>query len=603
MNLVPGSYPRPQLVRPQAVLLDREVEFAFDDDDRGLAEQWFAASAAFPLTIRLPYAPESRMSGVGDPDFHPVVWYRIALSEADLDAAGRGVQGGRAILHLGAVDHSCDIWVDGTHVATHTGGQTAFAVDITAALAAGRDVHWVTVRAHDDPLDVTLPRGKQDWHPTPHAIWYHRTTGIWRTVWLEYVPDSSIVALRWTTDPTRALVTLDVSLDRRPAEPLDVEVVLSFEGVELARGTVRTSAGSAAVHLDVAYQRNGQAYDELTWSADTPRLWDAEVSLRRPGTTEPVDEVRSYLGYRCVAVERGRFLLNDRPCDLRGVLEQGYWPDSHFTAPGPDALRAEVELIKSLGFNAVRVHQKVEDPRFLYWCDRLGLLVWAETANAYEFSPAAVRLLTREWMDIVDAQASHPCVVTWVPMNESWGVQHGAHDEAQRAYSAGLANLTRALDPTRPVVSNDGWEHTDSDILTIHDYEASGEVMDRRYADATSVGDLVRGMGPFGRRLLLGDAVASDAPVMVTEFGGIAFDAAGRAEDGWGYSQAGSTADFLRRLEEVVGALRRSPIVCGFFYTQLTDTAQEINGLCDENRVPKAPAERIRSIVRGEPTA
>jgi hypothetical protein len=305
------------------------------------------------------------------------------------------------------------------------------------------------------------------------------------------------------------------------------------------------------------------------------------------------------VGLRSVGLAHGQFLLNDRPVMLRAVLEQGYWPASHYTAPDHGALREEVELILSLGFNAARIHQKVEDPRFLAWCDRLGLMVWGETGATYEFSGAAVRRLTDEWMDVVRRDMSHPCVVTWVPVNESWGVHQIGHDPAQQAYAGALARLTRALDPTRPVLSNDGWEHTDSDIWTFHDYEASGEVLRERYGHEDNLRAMLAGVGPAGRRMVIGLISGERPPVMVSEFGGISFATGPTIDGAWGYSGAEDADDFRSRFESVVSAVRDSPHLAGFCYTQLTDTRQEINGVCDENRKPKIPADDIAAIVRG----
>ncbi|WP_156225857.1 glycoside hydrolase family 2 protein [Pseudactinotalea suaedae] len=589
-----GTYPRPQLVRPAHAALDRRVGFAYDDDNRGLAERWHTRAEVFDREIQLPFAPESDASGIGDTDFHPIVWYRIPLTAADLERAGWHTQGDRLILHLGAVDHSADVWVDGVHVTHHEGGQTAFSVDITDALDGDGD-HVVTVRAEDDPLDATLPRGKQDWHREPHAIWYHRTTGIWRTVWLEAVPALHVRSLAWTPDVPGAGVRLEVELSRRPSTPVGVDVTLSHEGAALAHVRVEASEQTVVVDLTLAGQRNGQHYEHLLWSPAHPRLIDATVTIEG----EVSDAVGSYLGLRSVGTEHGRFLLNDRPCYLRSVLQQGYWPTSHFTAPSLDALRAEAELIRDLGFNALRIHQKVEDPRFLFWCDKLGLLVWGETAGAYEFNDIAVQRLTTEWLAIVRQYRSHPSIVTWVPFNESWGIQHGAHDPRQRAYATALVNLTRALDPSRPVISNDGWEHTDSDMWTIHDYEGQREVLAERYGSRASLEAMVRGIGPAGRRISLTEVGEVTAPIMLTEFGGVSFVTGEVPEDSWGYTSASDAADYEERLRAILEPVHAATELSGFCYTQITDTHQETNGLCDAQRRPKLPIETLAAIIRG----
>lgn len=589
-----GTYPRPQLVRAAHTPLDRRVGFAHDDEDRGRAEGWQHRSDVFDRQILLPFAPESPDSGINETGYHPIVWYRIPLTADDLTQAGWGTQGDRLILHFGAVDHAADVWVDGVHVTRHEGGQTAFSADITDALA-GDGEHVVVVRAQDDPHDLTLPRGKQDWQLEPHAIWYYRTTGIWRTVWLEAVPALHVRSLAWTPDVPNATVRMEVELSQRPAAPVSLEVAISHGEDRLATLQVQADEQTLVLDVPLTGQRNGQHYEKLLWSPNRPTLLDATVTLQ----AETSDAVGSYLGLRSIGIADGTYLLNDRPIYMRSVLQQGYWPTSHFTAPSLDALRAEAELIRDLGFNALRIHQKVEDPRFLFWCDRLGLMVWGETAGAYEFNDIAVQRLTTEWVDIVRQNRSHPCIVTWVPFNESWGIQHGAHDPRQRAYAIALTNLTRALDDSRPVISNDGWEHSDSDMWTIHDYEGRREVLADRYGSRASIEAMIRGVGPAGRRISVTAVGEITEPIMLTEFGGVSFITGEVPEDSWGYTSASDADDYEARLRAILEPVHASKDLVGFCYTQITDTHQETNGLCDEHRRPKLPAETIAEIIRG----
>ncbi len=582
-----GTHPRPQLLRSRWVDLSGPWRFVFDDEDRGQRERWWHSWPEADREILVPYPPESIASGVGDTTFHRVSWYRRSLSIADVAATGHGA-GERLMLRFGAVDFRCAIWVDGQLVGTHEGGHTPFSCDITDALHC--DEHAVVVRVEDDPHDVSQPRGKQDWRERPHDVWYHRTSGIWQQVWLESVPAVAVDTLHWTADPHAATVTAVLRLTSAPTEPIPLRVRLTYDGAPLGEASTVTTERETTLVVTVPALTNGQAYEELLWSPEHPRLVDATLDVGD-------DRVSSYLGIRTTEAARRRFLLNGRPYYVRSVLSQGYWPQSHLAAPSADALRAEAQLIKDLGFNATRVHQKFEDPRFLHWADRLGLLVWGEAPASFSYSPLSVERTVREWLEIVRRDYSHPSIVTWVPLNESWGVPHIASDSRMQHFARALVGLTKALDSTRPVVSNDGWEQIDTDIVAIHDYEADPTVVGQRYRDRASIDALIDGVGPAGRRLVLSGAV-DDAPVMLTEFGGISFDV-DAVDDAWGYSAASSAEDFAARLTALFDAVRSSQVLAGFCYTQLADTEQETNGLVRADRTPKLPADEVRAIVTG----
>lgn len=593
-----GRYPRPQLMRSQWHELDGEWDFAFGADPAGAP-----ASVEFDRTIRVPYPPEAPASGIGDTGYHHVVWYRRSIGHDDLVAAGLSDERNRVLLHFGAVDWAADVWLNEIYLGRHEGGQSPFSFDVTDALDAhGADGaaagNTVVVRSVDDPHDVSIPRGKQDWREAPHAIWYHRTTGIWQPVWLECVPPMHVVELHWQTDVPAASVDLELTLSRRPSTAAWAHVRLAFEDELLAEARFRLLERTSHVQLSLPGQRNGQQYEELLWSPDHPRLLSATVVLEEDTAGEPIDAVSSYLGLRSVAATDRTFLLNDRPLYLRAVLSQNYWPESHLAAPDTEALRREVEVIKELGFNAARVHQKAEDPRFLYWADRLGLLIWGETASAYEFNARAVAALTTEWMELVRRDRSHPSIVAWVPLNESWGVQHISHDEKQRSFSRAITELTRALDATRPVISNDGWEHTDSDVWTIHDYDADADRLTRRYGSAEAVDELLAGFGPAGRRMSASQD-DRDQPIMLTEFGGVSY-VDGHVDGAWGYSSAQDPAQFETQVAGILRAVQSSPVLSGFCYTQLTDTGQETNGLLYSDRSPKVPIEALRRAIKGD---
>jgi beta-galactosidase/beta-glucuronidase len=605
-----GTYPRPTMCRERWTSLDGPWDFAHDDDDRGLHERWYAprdgegdgGGGPFDRTIEVPFPPESPASGIADPGFHPVVWYRRRVGHEELVGSGDDSGHGRVLVHFGAVDHRARVWCDGHLVAEHVGGQTPFTADVTDVLESASGDHVLVVRAEDDPTELSQPRGKQDWRERPHGIWYERTTGIWQTVWCETVPAEHVVDVAWSTHVPSGVVHGEITLARTPSTPLSIEVTLTLGDEVLAEASVVARGAVTTFDVPVPALRNGQDRARLLWSVESPRLVDAGVVLRDRASGQVVDEVASYLGLRTVSVGGRSFAMNGQPYYLRSVLNQGYRPETHLATRGTEELRGEVELIKAMGFNAVRVHQKAEDPRFLFWADRLGLMVWAETAGAYEFSTRAVSMLTTEWLAMVRRDRSHPSIVCWVPLNESWGVQDISTDPSQQAYARSLADLTRALDPTRPVMSNEGWEHVDSDILGLHDYTVDPDHLRARWATRQSTQESVLAVhGPQGRRAILSDAqreafLAGRTPLMVSEFGGISLSEAAQT---WGYGNVSSVSDYATVLTGLFEALRASTEVVGFCYTQFMDTSLETNGLVYADGTPKLSPLDIRVIVTG----
>ena len=595
-----GSYPRPMMRRENWSSLDGVWDFAHDDADDGRSAHWFdgTSDAPFWRTIEVPFPPEALASTIGDTGFHPIVWYRRTVEHSTLAHA----EGERVLLHFGAIDYRASVWLDGQLVVTHVGGQTPFTADITDAMAATSAQHSIVVRAEDDPADFEQPRGKQDWRENTHGIWYERTTGIWQPVWAEVVHAAHIVDVVWTPDVAAGLVRGEITLAKLPATPVGVTVTFSLGDETIASQTVTVTNRLTTIVTAIDALRNGQERARFVWSPEHPTLIDAQIVVAETDNGSVVDAVDSYLGLRTIAVGGGTFQLNEQPYYVRSVLNQGYRPDTHLAAHNTNVLRAEVESIKAMGFNTVRTHQKAEDPRFLFWADRLGLMVWAETAAAYEFSATAVALLTAEWTDLVRRDRSHSSIVVWVPVNESWGVQDIATNGAQQHYALALANLTRSLDPGRPVLTNEGWEHLDSDILGIHDYTTDPDALRSRYATKQDSDRLVLSAhGPSGRRPIIASAqidrfLAGQSPLMITEFGGISLS---KDEAAWGYGTVATAEEYGELLLGLFDALRASSEISGFCYTQFMDTGQETNGLLFEDGTPKLPMAAIHRIVTG----
>ncbi|MDZ4768843.1 MAG: glycoside hydrolase family 2 TIM barrel-domain containing protein [Chloroflexota bacterium] len=576
------EYPRPQFVREDWLNLNGTWRFDYDDEDTGLARGW-AKHAPLTQTITVPFAFQAPASGIGSNDFHDHVWY---AREFTMPRAWRGR---RILLHFGAVDYCASVWVNGEIVIIHEGGHTSFSADITPFLMEDSSLlNRIVVRAEDVAADRYQPRGKQYWERESASIFYTRTTGIWQTVWLEPVAQHGLRSVRMTPDIDAGAIACEYELLTPSENAVQVTAVVTLNGEAVGEWTHELAPGTRFHDATLILGARDQV---RLWSPETPHLYDVNFTVRQDGHL--IDSVRAYFGMRQIAIIDGRVCLNGAPYTMRLVLDQGYHPEGLLTFPTDAAYLDDIDLTKRLGFNGVRKHQKVEDPRYLFWADQIGLLVWGEMANAYAYSSSYVQDINSEWVEAVERDYNHPCIVAWVPMNESWGVPDLAHDPRQRAHLRALTHLTRSLDTSRLVISNDGWEHAETDLLTIHDYEGSGDVLRARYATVESTTTA----RPANRDLYVSGYGYDGAPILLTEFGGIAYrkDAA----EGWGYTTAGDEADFLRRLDEVMRAVRESPVLQGWCYTQLTDVEQEINGVLTYDRKAKADIATLRGIFTG----
>jgi beta-galactosidase/beta-glucuronidase len=590
-------HPRPLLRRQAWTSLDGTWQFRYGDGKIG-DRQGRRRGDPYPLEVRVPFAPEAPASGLGDAGPHTVVGYR---REFDVPPAWRDR---RVFLRFGAVDRVADVWVNGQHVVRHEGGYTPFSADVTDALRFdGRDV--VEVRAEDDPLDMGAPRGKQDWESEPHSIWYPRTTGIWQSVWLEPVAPVRVERVVATTDLASFALDLTVELAGvAHGTAVSAGLTLRVEVLRAGERVVddRVGVGGPWVRRRLHLPDPGidDARDRWLWTPEHPHLLELELTLSFGD--EVIDVVRSHTALRTVEASADGFLLNGRPYPLRLVLDQGYWPDGHLTAPSSDALRHDVEMVKALGFNGVRKHQKLEDPRFLAWADRLGLLVWSELPSAYAYGPATLAQLSNLLAEAVGRDAGHPSLVAWVVANESWGFPDLPRRADQRHAVLALTHMAKALDPSRPVVGNDGWEIVAGDLVNVHDYAADPAVLAARYRDGASLDRTLGTFRPGGRRIFVGGdgtgaaAAIAGRPVLLTEFGGVRV---GDGAGGWGYAQVSDDGAFLDRYRALLAAVHASEVLAGFCYTQLTDTFQEQNGILTMDRRPKADPAALALATRG----
>ncbi|MEW6934523.1 glycoside hydrolase family 2 protein [Trueperella pyogenes] len=578
-------HPRPQLRRKDWVSLNGAWQFAEDPDDRGLLERWFDIVDPYQEEITVPFPPGSRLSEREDFSDCDIVWYRKVITDEDLPAKSSDRI---HRLNFEAVDFETDVWVNGDHLIAHVGGGTSFSVDLPE-----ESEYTVVVRAQDRRFDKSQPRGKQDWSEAPHGIWYRRTTGIWRDVWVEAVPRIAIEQIYWTFDLDSARLSAEVAFSTWVSEG-NISVSLSLRERKLAHVTASVTGLSATVAVEIPQARNRTDWHELLWFPGNPNLVDAEVELEVPGS---YDRVFSYVGLRSVDSAKGYLRINRKPIFVRGVLDQGYWRESFFTAPSLEKQLDDLRLTIDMGFNTVRVHQRTPDRRYLAMADHLGIMVWAEFPAAFEYSRRAVNWTMAQWNSILDRDASSPSIVVWMPFNESWGVDLVSTNPSQRHFVNSIIELTRAKDATRLVVANDGWEQLDTDIVSTHDYATTGEELAVAYRGLEEINKTVHGVGPQGRPILLSGDIEG-RPVMVTEFGGISLKES--EESSWGYAIVGSPAEFADAVSSLFEGLYASTVLTGWCYTQLTDTLQETNGLLTEERVPKIPLERIRTFVLGD---
>lgn len=578
-KFIRNNYPRPHFKREKWLNLNGEWDFSFDDSNSGESEKWYE-DHTLDSKINVPFTYETKASGIKDTTYHRYIWYK---RDFDLDDHQNG---NKVILRFQASDYITKVWINGQYAGDHKGGNSAFAFDITNNVTFNEPNH-ISVRV-EDTLSKSQPRGKQRWIKESYGCWYVQTTGIWQTVWIEYVNTSSICNVKTTPNLDESTVEFDYKLSDNPGKDWQVRTRVKFKNKNICTNITSVSSKEHKVVLNVADEEN--EWGVYQWTPENPHLYDVSFELLINEVV--LDEVSSYFGMRKVSIENGQVLLNNEPYYQKLLLDQGYWPESMLTAPNDDALLEDIIKTKEMGFNGVRKHQKIEDQQFLHLCNTEGLLVWSEMAATYDFNDTAISNFTEEWVDILDQNYNHPCIVTWVPFNESWGVSKIKNSKKQQAFTEAIYYLTKSIDHNRPVIVNDGWEHTVSDIIALHDYEEIGDVFNGRYTDKNQI--LENKIPHNGFKYAFAEGYTyKGQPVMITEYGGIAFN----EERGWGYgNQVDTEEEFLNRYKNITDAIKAIPYISGYCYTQTTDVQQEINGLLNEDRSPKIAMNKIKEL-------
>ena len=592
MKCYKKDYPRPQFVRNQWENLNGTWDFAFDDQNVGEAEKWYQN---FPESrpIQVPFTYETVLSGIHDETRHDNIWYHRTIA-----VDGSRLASNRYILHFEGSDFVTKLWVNGQYAGSHRGGYARFSFDITDLVRDGENQLAVKV---EDSFDLQYPRGKQRWKDQNFGVMYVQTTGIWKTVWSEYVSNAHLAGVKMTPDLQHASLALEVDINAADAQmngELWLEVSISYQDHPVNR-ICTALIDPLQEHLRMCLNLYSEVSntDEATvktWSPDHPNLYD--IAFRLFSKDQILDEVGSYFAMREIRIEGNQVLLNGSPLYQRLLLDQGYWKDSLLTPPSEDALVEDTDKILAMGFNGVRKHQKIEDERFLYWCDKKGLLVWSEMAANFLFSDSAIVEFTEEWLQIVKQNYNHPCIIVWTPFNESWGITNIKHRRDQQDLTRAIYYLTKSIDPYRPVITNDGWEHTISDIITIHDYGQNADALRNQFMEHK---DEILSDQAFTRslRAAFADGFSYQGqPVIISEYGGIAIKS---GIPGWGYGNMVTKDEFLPRFQSITAAIKQIPYVCGYCYTQVTDVQQEINGMMDMERNFKVDPALIRKINLG----
>ena len=580
------DYPRPQFTRNDWLSLNGKWGFAFDDGDRGLADGW-QDRTDLEQEILVPFPYQSEKSGINDKEIHEVVWYSRTF-DVPADWTFESL-----LLHFCAVDYETTVWLNGHWVGNNRGGHVPFHFDIAPYLVDG--TNHISLRV-EDCQDPSQPRGKQSSSGKPVRIYYYCTTGIWQTVWLEPVSGVRIDNLRITSDADSGAVQIDAHLHAPFGNySVELDVFAQLDADEpLTRVHMVTNTATASVKTNIANPR--------LWSTESPHLY--KIQLRLFHGDKLVDSVESYFGIRSFELLNSRFLLNKQDTFLLMILDQGYWPDTLLASPSPQALHDDVKWVKRFGFNAVRKHQKIEDQRWLYYCDREGLLVWEEMPNARSWSLEAEERLLSEWERAISRDINHPCIVTWVAVVESLGFP-GLHrpQSPQYAFLERIVMRTHELDPTRPVIDNDGWEHTDmTDICSIHDYSQPSEVLLARYAEAQRTGQPPMKGWYKDKPLFLRGGAYRGQPIVLSEVGGFlttppATGAEEKRDRLFDYYGTIDNADqFMAKYRDLMQAVSSLTVLAGACYTQLTDVEHETNGLLSYDRQPKVTPEQIAKL-------
>lgn len=574
------NYPRPQFMRKKWKDLNGSWKFEFDDKNVGIIERWYEKKE-FNMEIQVPYVYQSKKSGIEINEQHNVIWYKkkftYELSEKqDL------------LLHFEAVDYESDVWINGIYLGKNIGGWTPFNFNLTNFLVKGENE--VTVRV-EDYNKCTQLLGKQSWKDENFLCWYTRTVGIWQQVWLEEVSSYRIKEFKMTTDLGKSELTVDMYLEGISKKGTLITKI--YFGSEIIR-EVSISIKNERAIFTIDISSDTPNFRVNYWTPNTPNLYDINFILLDQEIES--DYVESYFGVRSIEAKNGMINLNNLNFYQKLILDQGYYEDGLMTSSITE-LYHDLNTIKEMGFNGVRKHQKVEDNRYMYLCDKLGLVMWAEMPSPFEFSIKTMDNILRELPLIIKKHWNHPSVIVYTLMNESWGVNEIYKNKSQQNFVDSLYNIVKAYDNTRLIIGNDGWEHVKTDVLAVHDYNSNFNLLKKAWNNKEEA--ILKPPSLTSMRQNFAENYKYDnQPIIISEFGGIACANENEFKDSWGYGNRPKSKDeAFERFKNLIETVMNIEYLSGFCYTQLTDVEQEINGLLDYKHMSKFDIKLIKEIL------
>ena len=562
------EYPRPSFVRDNWMNLNGEWDFEIGNNNN------------FDMKINVPFCPESKLSGIEHTDFLYNVQYRRSVSITSEQLKGR------VIINFGAVDYEATLFVNGSKAGYHKGGYASFSFDITEYLNEGDNELILSVK--DNAKDISIPKGKQSHKLESHGCHYTRTTGIWQTVWLEFVSNTYIITRKITPEVTSKSILFEGTLNDR-AKGVVVSAEVSYKGEKVFTCETQAKDGRFAMTGTV----NGAIH---LWDVLNPEIYDIVFTVTKDG--EVTDCVRTYTGFRIVELKDGKFLINGKSVFLRQILDQGFHPDGVYTFPSVEDIEKDIDIAIEFGFNGARPHEKVFEEQYLYLADMKGYLIWGEFPNwgcrlDTRNNPQGLKNFLPEWKEIVVRDYNHPSVIGWCPLNETWDGFVYCDAKAQKS----IFKATKEYDRTRPVIGASGGFNYVTDIDDYHDYSHTAQELIEHvhnHKNGTKDERQIAVLNKTKKAGILTRKELKGLPIFCSEYGGISFDNDDSVS--WGYVKETNEEDFVAHYVSDTTALMQSDCM-GMCYTQLTDVEQEQNGLVNYRREHKF-SEKGRNAIR-----